>query len=127
MSFRNFKNIEYPVPGVDTAIAVLRPGARYDLSCQGGIHFNDWQDDEGREPPTSEEIGQEIIREKKIYDYYEYERVREKKYPSIKDQLDTLYHDIKNGKLNDGEWIKSIDEIKKGNPKPDIDPPSLST
>ena len=63
----------------------------------------------------------------KIYDYYEYERVREKKYPSIKDQLDALYHDIKNGKLNDGEWIKSIDEIKKGNPKPDIDPPSLST
>ena len=127
MSFRKFKNIEYPVPGVDTAISVLRPGARYDLSCQGGVFFNEWRDDEGREPPTSEEIGQELIREKEIYDYYEYERVREKKYPPIKDQLDALYHDIKNGKLNDGEWIKSIDEIKKGNPKPDIDPPSLST
>ena len=56
MSFRKFKNIEYPVPGVDTAISVLRPGARYDLSCQGGIFFNEWQDDEGREPPTTEEI-----------------------------------------------------------------------
>ena len=54
MSFRKFKNIEYPVPGVDTAIEVLRPGARYDISCSGGIFINEWQDDEGREPPTSE-------------------------------------------------------------------------
>lgn len=127
MALRNFKNIEYPVPGVDTAIAILRPGARYDLNCQGGIFFNDWQDDEGREPPTSEEIGKEIIREKEIYDYYEYERIREKQYPSLKDQLDTLYHDIKNGNLNNGEWINSIDKVKKDNPKPDTDPPSLST
>ena len=123
MSFRNFKNIEYPVPGVDTAIAVLRPGARYDLSCQGGIHFNEWQDDEGREPPTSEEIGAEILREKKIYDYYEYERNREKQYPSVKDQLDALYHDLKSGNLNNGEWIKSIEKIKEDNPKPETDPP----
>ena len=47
MSFRKFKNIEYPVPGVDTAIEVLRPGARYDISCSGGIFINEWQDDEG--------------------------------------------------------------------------------
>ena len=123
MSFRNFKNIEYPVPGVDTAIAVLRPGARYDLICQGGIHFNEWQDDEGRESPTSEEIGAEILREKKIYDYYEYERNREKQYPSVKDQLDALYHDLKSGNLNNGEWIKSIEKIKEDNPKPETDPP----
>ena len=25
MSFRKFKGIEYPVPGIDTAIQVLRP------------------------------------------------------------------------------------------------------
>ena len=48
MSFRKFKNIEYPVPGVDTAIEVLRPGARYDISCAGGIFINEWEDDEGR-------------------------------------------------------------------------------
>ena len=92
MSFRKFKNIEYPVPGVDTAIEVLRPGARYDISCSGGIFINEWQDDEGREPPTSEEIGAEILREKKIYDHYEYERNREKQYPNVKDLLDALYH-----------------------------------
>ena len=123
MSFRKFKNIEYPVPGVDTAIEVLRPGARYDISCSGGIFINEWQDDEGRESPTSEEIGAEILREKKIYDYYEYERNREKQYPSVKDQLDALYHDLKSGNLNNGEWIKSIEKIKEHNPKPETDPP----
>ena len=123
MSFRKFKNIKYPVPGVDTAIEVLRPGARYDLTCSGGIFINDCQDEEGREPPTSEEIGEEILREKEIYDYYEYERNREKKYPSVKDQLDALYHDLKSGNLNNGEWIKSIEKIKDDNPKPETDPP----
>ena len=121
MSFRKFKNIKYPVPGVDTAIEVLRPGARYDLTCSGGIFINEWQDEEG--PPTSEEIGEEILREKEIYDYYEYERNRETKYPSVKDQLDALYHDLKSGNLNNGEWIKSIEKIKDDNPKPDTDPP----
>ena len=51
----------------------------------------------------------------------------QEKMKTIKDQLDTLYHDLKNGKLENGEWIKSIDEVKKGDPKPDIEPPSLST
>ena len=31
MAFRKFRDIEYPVPGTDTAIEVLRPGARYQL------------------------------------------------------------------------------------------------
>ena len=30
MAYRKFKGIEYPVPGVDTAINTLRPGARCD-------------------------------------------------------------------------------------------------
>ena len=29
MAYRKFKGIEYPVPGVDTAIKSLRPNARY--------------------------------------------------------------------------------------------------
>ena len=123
MTFRKFKGIEYPVPGIDTAIQVLRPGAKYDLISAGGIKFNEWIDEEGREPPTSQEIGLELIREQKIYDYYEYERNREKQYPDLKEQLDNLYHDIKNNNLNKGEWIKSIDKVKLYNPKPDVSPP----
>ena len=40
MAFRKFKDIEYPVPGVDTAIQVLRPGAQYDMISRGGIIWN---------------------------------------------------------------------------------------
>ncbi len=123
MAFRKFKDIEYPVPGVDTAIQVLRPGAQYDMISRGDIIWNEWIDKEGREPPTNQEIGLELIRQNKIYAYYEYERNREKQYPDIKEQLDNLYHDIKNNNLSDGEWIKSIDKVKSDNPKPDAPPP----
>ena len=43
----------------------------------------------------------------------------EKQYPDLKEQLDNLYHDIKNNNLNNGEWIKSIEKVKLDNPKPD--------
>ena len=124
MAFRKFKDIEYPVPGVDTAIQVLRPGAQYDMISRGDIIWNEWIDKEGREPPTNQEIGLELIRQNKIYAYYEYERNREKQYPDIKEQLDNLYHDIKNNNLSNGEWIKSIDKVKSDNPKPDAPPPN---
>lgn len=116
MGFRKFKDAEYPIPGVDTAINVLRPGVRrWDLS---NTTFVGWEDDEGREPPTWEEIQEEIIREVKIYNYYLYERNRELEYPSIQDQLDMIYHDLKKGNLNDGTWISAIDKIKEKYPKP---------
>jgi hypothetical protein len=46
--------------------------------------FVGWEDDEGREPPTWEEIQEEIKREVDIYNYYLYERNREKEYPDSK-------------------------------------------
>ena len=42
MAFRKFKGIEYPVPGVDTAINTLCPGARWDLS---NTTFVGWEDE----------------------------------------------------------------------------------
>lgn len=122
MVYRKFKGIEYPVPGVDTAIQTLRPGARWDLS---NTTFVGWEDDEGREPPTWEEINEEIKKETEIYNYYLYERKREKKYPSIQDQLDMLYHDIKSGNLSNGTWIEAIENIKNKYPKPDGPEPNL--
>lgn len=122
MGFRNFKGIKYPVPGVDTAISILRPGARWDLL---NTTFLEWEDDEGREPPTWEEIQEEIVREVKIYNYYLYERNREKEYPSIKDQLDMLYHDLKEGNLNNGTWMTAITAVKENHPKPEEPEPEL--
>ena len=122
MAYRKFNGIEYPVPGVDTAIQTLCPGARYDLSCN---EFVGWEDDEGREPPSWKDVEAEIVRQVKIYNYYLYERNREEQYPQIKDQLDMLYHDLKSGNLNNGTWITAIDAVKENNPKPEGPEPIL--
>ena len=42
----------------------------------------------------------------------------DRKYPSIGDQLDMLYHDIKTGNLETGDWITAIEQVKTDNPKP---------
>ena len=122
MAVRKFNGIEYPVPGEDTAIFTLRPGARWE-AYNGS--FITWEDDEGRDPPSRKEIEEELIREVKIYNYYLYERNREKSYPDLKDQLDMIYHDLKSGNLNNGTWIAAIDAVKENNPKPEGPAPEL--
>lgn len=116
--------VEYPVPGVDTAINVLRPGARWGLANRT---FTDWEDDEGREAPEWKEVEEEVLREVEIYNYYLYERDREKEYPQMKDQLDMLWHDIKNGNLENGTWIAAMDKVKAKFPKPDEPLPSTGS
>ena len=115
MATRILNGIEYPVPGIDTAIKILRPNARWELQNR---NFVIWECDDGTEPPSWDEIVVEVQREVEIYNYYLYEREREKLYPNIKSQLDMLYHDIKNNKLENGTWIKTIDDIKSKHPKP---------
>jgi hypothetical protein len=46
-----------------------------------------------------------------------YDQLRMYEYPSIVEQFDMLYHDIKNNNLNNGKWINTIDNIKKQHPK----------
>lgn len=117
MATRKFNNIEYLIPGFDTAIQMLRPGCDYDFN-HNQRKFEFYKDPEGRPEPTWEELEEEVIREVKVYNYYLYERTREEQYPTIKEQLDMLYHDIKDGKLNNGTWIKRIETVKENNPKP---------
>tara|TARA_B100001248_G_scaffold222765_1_gene179358 strand:- start:458 stop:808 length:351 start_codon:yes stop_codon:yes gene_type:complete len=116
MATRKINGIEYPVPGIDTAIKILRPNAKYELF---NTEFTDWECPDGSEPPSWEEVETEIKREVEIYNYYLYERQREKLYPDWKTQMDMLYHDIKNNNLENGSWIQSIDKIKSTYPKPE--------
>ena len=116
MATRLLNGIDYPVPGIDTAIKILRPNARWELANR---EFVNWECDDGTEPPTWDELLKEVEREVEVYNYYLYEREREKLYPDWKTQLDMLYHDIKNGELENGTWIQTIDEIKSRYPKPD--------
>ena len=75
------------------------------------------------EPPTQKEIEEEIERQQVIYDYYQYERDRRNNFPSGEDQLDMLYHDIKNGNLENGSWIQAMDSVREKFPKPEGPPP----
>ena len=50
-----------------------------------------WMDERPR--PTNEEIQNEMDRLQADYDAKEYQRKREVEYPSIKDQLDKIYHE----------------------------------
>ena len=60
-----------------------------------------------------------ITIDKKFDKISEWSNNRKKDYEDIRDQLDMLYHDMKNDKLNtDGEWYKAIKKVKDDNPKP---------
>jgi len=117
MATRKFNDIEYNIPGFDTAVHKLRPGCDYEFD-HNNRKFTVYIDPEGRPEPTWEELEEVVIQDVKIYNYYLYERNREEQYPKISEQLDMLYHDIKNGNLKNGTWIKTIEEVKNNNPKP---------
>ena len=42
----------------------------------------------------------------------DYTAARQTEYPSIGEQLDQLYWDLKNGRLDTGDWIQNITKIK---------------
>lgn len=92
------------------ALKSLRPNASWSLdgdSLDGLI----WHD-ETQTRPTDEEILAEVDRQKNLYKYNEYQRNRGLEYPSIAEQLDTLYHQGYDG------WKASIDVVKNKYPKP---------
>lgn len=51
--------------GVDVALKKLRPGAIFRLE---GSRFTIWEDPQGNEPPTWEEINQQIQEDKKEFE-----------------------------------------------------------
>jgi hypothetical protein len=62
-------------------------------------------------PITDAQIQAEILRLQADYDAKQYQRNRAKEYPSIVDQLDTLYHGGYDA------WKVSIDAVKNKFPK----------
>lgn len=61
--------------------------------------------------PDVESIQEELDRLQKNYNSLEYQRLRKNAYPSIEDQLDTLYHQGYDG------WREMINNIKQEFPK----------
>lgn len=63
-------------------------------------------------PLTDAQIDAEVVRLQAEYDAKDYQRNRKKEYPSIADQLDTLYH----GGID--AWKTEIKTVKDKYPKP---------
>jgi hypothetical protein len=92
------------------AILSLRPNSQWTLngdSYQG----LEWLD-ESQTKPTEAEIQAEIVRLQAEYKAKEYQRQRATAYPSIADQLDTLYHGGYDA------WKATITAVKEEFPKP---------
>ena len=89
------------------ALQSLRPGAQWVL--RGGTL--EWLDTEQAQP-TEAEITAEVTRLQAEYDNKEYQRQRAQAYPSIADQLDTIYHE------GIDAWKAQIAAVKQTYPKP---------
>jgi len=96
---------------IPEALQSLRPGAQWSLNGQSYDGLM-WSDENDLPPPTEEEVDQEMKRLQDQWNYNQYQRDRAKEYPSIQDQLDTLYHQGYDG------WKAMVDEVKNKYPKP---------
>jgi hypothetical protein len=83
----------------------LRPNAGISIDVDG-IHWHGIDN-----PPTQAEILAEADRLQAEYDAKEYQRQRASEYPSIVDQLDTLYHGGYDA------WREVIQAVKDKYPK----------
>ena len=97
------------------ALLSLRPGAKWHLD--GNDYSNiQWLELSkllgGQSQPTKEEVIIEIERLQAEYENKEYQRLREKQYPSFADQFDLLYHGGYDA------WKEKINMIKSSYPKP---------
>jgi hypothetical protein len=67
--------------------------------------------DETASMPSEEDVNSKIAE-------LDIDEQRVMEYGGWQEQLDKLYHDIDNGKLDEtGEWFKAIKKVKDDNPK----------
>lgn len=96
---------------VYNAIKALQPYAQFSVK-NNDYSTLEWYDDPTVIPiPTREEVEAEIARQAAEYTANEYQRKRAEAYPSIADQLDTIFHqglDV---------WKAQIQAVKDRYPK----------
>ena len=93
----------------EKALVSLRPASRW---AWFGNEYSglEWLDTE-QVQPTEAEITAEVARLQAEYDNNEYQRQRAAAYPSIADQLDTIYHS------GIDAWKLTITAVKEEFPK----------
>ena len=106
-------------------IKSLRPGCTFDATIGGGaINYHSFWDPNNLEPPTMEEVKEEIKYQQECKEYYQYAYDRCNEYPDGFEQFDMLWHAINDGTdLKNSEWFQTIKEIKEKYPKPNTEEP----
>ena len=97
------------------AILAINPDAKVRLK-NDNINTIEWLD--GTTPISNSDILSKETELKNDYAAKEYQRKRERLYATVQHQLDQLWHDINDDKLDkNGSWYKAIKKIKDDNPK----------
>ena len=99
--------------GIPDALYKYYPNSTWRFEGNDDLDYDAfiWEDTE-IEIPSKEELLEKIELLRKEYINTQYQRDRASAYPSIQDQLDTLYHQGYDG------WKEMIDEVKNKYPKP---------
>jgi len=102
--------------GIPDALYKYYPKSTWRFEGDDNLNYDAliWEDIE-IEMPSKEELLKKVELVREEYINTQYQRDRASAYPSIQDQLDTLYHEGYDG------WKASIDEVKSKYPKPGED------
>ena len=90
-------------PSETDAIHSLTPDAEFGMS--GGVIY--WHSPDITQP-TKAEIDDEVTRLVAIYESQEYARQRQAEYPTIGDQMDMIYKDMKNGTSTHADAVEVV-------------------
>lgn len=104
-------------PSYGSAIRKLRPDSVW-IIYENDLSTLEWSSENKTPKPTDAEITAELDSQMAAFNARQYQRDRQPEYPDLKSQLDMLYHDIKDGKLDNGTWIAAVEAVKAKHPKP---------
>ena len=98
---------------ITKAILKMNPNARVTVYARDiDTCTIDWH---GTTEISKEDIKDKLAELQAEYDANQYQRDRNKAYPSIKDQMDMLWHDKKDGTTT---WEDAVQAVKDAHPKP---------
>ena len=105
---------------ISKAIISLRPGAQFSLVDEDYSKLT-WLEppvwEGGQKRPTKEEVEAEVARLQKEWEDTEYQRLREKEYPDVKEYLDGL---VKGDTEQMQAYIDACLAVKAKYPKPEV-------
>ena len=104
-------------PSYGSAIRKIRPDSVW-IIYENDLSTLEWSSENSLPRPSDDDILAEYNTQMADFNAKQYQRDRQPEYPDLKSQLDMLYHDIKDNKLDSGTWIAAVEAVKTKHPKP---------